>query len=386
MIELDQRLRLLQDQARAWSAELRQHGLRAERDPDTVPAIAHLPVLSHLGSLQIPPEYNDRPLVLAGEKFYLMSALERVVYVEEAACGDLGLLLAAPGAPMSGIVVDALGSEDQKAWFFGRVRERPTWTFFALTEPERGSDATNIQTRLDPAEDGGGRLYGAKRYVGNAVRADLGVVFARTGRGPLGLGAVLVETAAAGYRAEPIPTIGVRAAQLGAISLEGVEVPDDRLLGRHLPATRRGTWGWQKTFNLLRPVVATMGVGVARAAIEYVLAERRTLRSDEQRRLDRMARDVETVRQLVRRSAVAVDRDVTDGHLASAAKVSAARLADRVTAAALEFFGPGARLDHPVLDKLARDARAVEYMEGTSNIQRLILFRARVRDGTGISR
>jgi acyl-CoA dehydrogenase len=79
--------------------------------------------------------------------------------------------------------------------------------------------------------------------------------------------------------------------------------------------------------------------------------------------------------------AIAVDRDPTQGHLASAAKAGAARLAERVTLAALEFFGPGSRLEHPMLDKLARDARAVEHMEGTTNIQRLIVFGGLIRGG-----
>ena len=52
----------------------------------------------------------------------------------------------------------------------------------------------------------------------------------------------------------------------------------------------------------------------------------------------------------------------------------ASRLAEEATLEALGHFGPGARLEHPLLDKLARDARGVEFMEGTANIQKLNLF------------
>ncbi|MEH1166511.1 acyl-CoA dehydrogenase family protein [Micromonospora sp. CPCC 205539] len=384
MIELDRRLRLLQAEARDWADEIRPYALAVDRDPDAISSLTRLAVLSRLGGLQIPAEYNPRPLVVSGERFYLTSALERIVFLEEVAVGDLGILLASPGAPMSGVVVDAMGSPEQKEWFFGRLLDRPTWTFFALTEPERGSDASHLQTRLErPAGDGPALLHGHKRYVGNAARADLGVVFARTGRGPLGLGAVLVERDAPGYAAEPIPTLGVRGAQLAAIRLTGVAVSDERVLGRHLPATRRGALGWLRTFNLLRPVVAIMGVGVARATYEYLLRQRQASGGAVRDRLAVMARDIEAVRQLTLRSAVAVDHNADDGHLASAAKVSAARLAERVTVEALEMLGPGARLDHPLLDKLARDARAVEYMEGTSTIQRLGVFKELIRRGAG---
>jgi alkylation response protein AidB-like acyl-CoA dehydrogenase len=374
VIELDDRLLRLQGQAREWAAEMRPYALEIDRNPDAIYQHLHLAAMSRVATLQIPPEYNPDPLTIGTHRFYLMGALERVVFFEEGAWGDLGMMLASPGPPMSGVLVAALGDHEQKEWFYGRMLERPTWTFFALTEPERGSDASAMSTRLTPSSDGGWTLTGAKRYVGNAVRGQLGVVFARTGSGPLGLGAVLVESSAPGFTAEPIATLGLRGAQLGAITLDRVIVPPERMLGRHLSSTRRGMWGWLRTFNLLRPAVATMGVGVARAAYEYVLANRRSFRHDEQDRLDRMARRIEGVRQLTRRAAVAVDKDPADGHLASAAKVCAARLAEEATLEALSFFGVGARLEHPLLDKLARDARGVEYMEGTSNVQRLNLF------------
>jgi acyl-CoA dehydrogenase len=380
MIELDRRLSLLQGQAREWAAELRPYSLEVDRDPDTVSRIAHLPGLARLARLWIPAEFNPDPLVVAGHKFYLMSAMERVVFTEAEAWGDLGILLASPGGPMAGVVVHDLGNQQQKEWFYGRLLAKPTWTFFGLTEPDRGSDAANLSTRLDFLSSGGpARLYGSKRYVGNAVRADMGIVFARTRPGPLGVGAVLVEASDPGFTAEPLRTIGARGAQLGAITLNGVSVEPSRVLGRHLPPTRRGMWGWLRTFNLLRPAVAAMGVGVAQAAYEYVLAERKMLRSAEQQRLERMEGGTTMVRRLVYQAAEAVDSDPAAGHLASAAKVAAARLAERVTLAALDFFGPGARLDHPLLDKLVRDARAVEYMEGTSNIQRLGVFGGVVR-------
>lgn len=384
---LDRRLRLLRGQAHEWAAQMRPYALEVDRDPDAVRRHLDLPALSRVATLQIPSAYNPDPLVVGGEKFYLMSSLERVVFFEEGAWGDLGLMLASPGAPMAGLVVEALGDPAQQEWFYGRLLARPSWTFFALTEPDRGSDANGLTTRLDrPAGGATGDpliLTGAKCYVGNALRAELGVVFARTGPGPLGLAAALVETAANGFRAELMPTLGVRGAQLGAITLDGVRVPPERVLGRHLSPTKRGMWAWLRTFNQLRPAVATMGVGVARAACEYVLEHRRTLRTGEQDRLDRMRRRVAAVRQLTRQAAAAADQDPSRPEMSAAAKAAAARLAEQVTLAALDFFGPGARLDHPLLAKLARDARAVEYMEGTTNVQRLSIFGGRLRGRLG---
>ena len=126
-----------------------------------------------------------------------MQRLERVVFFEELAYGDAGLTLACPGPSMSGVVVSGLGLPDQQGRFFGRILAEPTWTFFALTEPGKGSDALALETALTPAgEPGAWRLDGAKRYIGNGTRAQLGVVFARSRPGPLGIEAVLIETAA----------------------------------------------------------------------------------------------------------------------------------------------------------------------------------------------
>jgi acyl-CoA dehydrogenase len=376
MPELDDRLRRLRALAHEWAVQMRPVGLAVDADPDAVPRHAGLPALGGMAVLQIPPEYGGELLRLGGDTYHLTdSALERVVFYEEGAWGDLGLMLASPGAPMAGILVAALGSPAQQEMFFSRIRNRPTWTFFALTELAGGSDAVGLRTALTrSAEDGRWYLNGAKRYVGNAVRADLGVVFARTGRGPLGLAAVLVDAAADGFKAEPLDTLGVRAAQLGAITLDSVPVREEQILGAHLPATQGGMWGWLRTFNLLRPGVAIMGVGLARAAHEYVRDHRRTLTAWDRGRLDAMARRIEGVRRLTYRSAAAVDHDPGDGHLGSVAKVAAARLAHECTREALTFFPPGARLEHPLLDKLARDAPSVEYMEGTSNVQRLGIF------------
>ncbi|WP_327322113.1 acyl-CoA/acyl-ACP dehydrogenase [Streptomyces sp. NBC_01210] len=375
MIELDRRHRLLQGQAREWWAEVRPHALEVDRDPTTPTRLLHHAGLGCLGTLQIPPEYNPDPLEISGHRFHLMTALERIVYYEEAAWGDLATALAAPGAPMTGVLVDALGDREQKEWFYGRVLAEPTWTFFALTESERGSDAAGMTTTLTrDDQDGPWRLNGAKRYVGNAVRGQLGVVFARTRSGPLGVNTVLLEADALGFTAEPVATLGLRGAQLGAITLESVEIAPERVLGRHLSPTRRGMAGWLRTFNLLRPVVASMSVGLARAAHEYVRDHRARLTRAEHDRLDAMARRIEAVRRLTRRAAAAVDADVSAGELACMAKLRGARLVENVTLRALDFFGPGARFEHPFLEKLARDARGVEYMEGTENIQRLSVF------------
>ncbi|MFF8434093.1 acyl-CoA dehydrogenase family protein [Streptomyces bacillaris] len=376
MTLLDERLRTLQHTAREWAEQFRPLALALEEDPDRVRDHLDLPLFSYLSRTPVPRAYQPDPITVDGQAYYGTGGLERVVFCEEIAAVDAGMLLAAPGPSLSGVLVSLLGDEEQQSWFYGRLMERTSWTFLALTEPERGSDAASLTTSLTPREkDGPLLLNGAKRFIGNAARSDVGVVFARTRPGPLGVVAALVETGGPGFEAVPFETVGLRGNQICEVRLTDVEVPAERVLGRHLSPTRRGLMGAVQGFNRLRPGVAALALGIARGAYEYVVAHRRTLRADEAAGLERMALRIEGVRRLVYRAGAAVDRDDPGlGALASAAKARAAQLAEEVTLEALEYFGPGARLDHPLLDKFARDARGVEFMEGTRNIQRLNVF------------
>lgn len=347
--------------ARGWAGELRAAALDVDRDPEAVRGLLDLPALDYLARRIRSAESGD--------------TLERVVVVEELARGDAALMLGAPGPSMAGVLVDVLGSPEQQEWFRDRLSARATWTCFALTEPERGSAIGEMTTALEPQEDGAFRLDGAKRYVGNATRASVAAVFARrTDADRLGVSAVLVDTADPGWTAEPLPMLGLRGVRIGAVALDGVHVPADRVLGAHLPPTRRGMWGIVQVFNRLRPSVAALAVGIAGAAHDYVAEHRGQLRGAERAAFEATGRRIDAARLLVRRAAEAVDRRPSDGYLASAAKARACEVAEDATLAALSCFGPAARVEHPLLDKYARDARGVEFMEGTGFVQRLNLF------------
>ncbi|MER5551553.1 acyl-CoA dehydrogenase family protein [Streptomyces sp. NPDC002793] len=368
----DERLAALGHQAREWSAGFRAGALALDEDPDRVDGFLDLPGVRCLSTFGIPPEYAP-PLEVGRHRYSGTTALERAVLTENLARGDMGMVLAAPGVSMSGVLMEQLGDHEQRDRFYGTVAASPTWTSFALTEPDRGSDASAITTALRPGKDGGLLLTGAKRYIGNACRARYVSVLARTRPGPLGVTAVLVDTVSPGYRAEALPTLGLRGAGLSAVRLEDVEVEPWQVLGRHLSPARRGIWSCVQVFNRLRPTVAALALGVAAAAHDYVVLRRPAATGADRDRIDDLGTRISATRALVHRAAADVDA-TGRGRVASAAKARACALAEETTLAACDLLGPAARANHPELDKLVRDARGAEFMEGTRNIQHLNLF------------
>lgn len=366
---LDPQLAALQRYVRTEAPALRAVAREVDRHPDGATAHPRVALLDRLATLQIPRAYATDPLVVEGREYPLLSAIERVVFHEEAAAyGDASILLCAPGSLTAGMLVAALGDEAQQERFFASLRSAPTWTFLAMTEPQGGSDATGLRTTLDPAPGGDGFLLtGTKRFIGNVHRARTGVVTVRTGPGPLGIRCALVDANAPGFEAAPLATLGMRGA-LGSVTFDRVPVPAENLLGSHLPATRRGMWGWLHSFNVLRCVAAALSVGLARATHDYLAGHL------PRARLASLAARIHQVRNLTHRAARAVDADPATADLPAAAKAAAAALAEDITIRALQLLGPGARLEHPPLDKWARDAHGFDPMEGTAHVQAMTVF------------
>ncbi|MEE3918888.1 acyl-CoA dehydrogenase family protein [Micromonospora sp. BRA006-A] len=236
------------------------------------------------------------------------------------------------------MLVDLLADRDQKEWFYGRLLAAPTWTFFALTEPDHGSDAGAMGTRLDPDGEGGLLLRGAKRYIGNGARP-------RSASSSPGTG--------------PVRSAPPRCSSRPARPAQGRADPDDRPARcpaqRDHPGRRAGPGG-----PGARPPPAPPGAACGAACRCSTVSGRAWRRShwaspgprtttSQQRgslskadrlRWERTGRRIDGVRQLIWRAASIVDAQPANGHLASAAKARAARLAEEVTLEALGTSAP----------------------------------------------
>jgi alkylation response protein AidB-like acyl-CoA dehydrogenase len=386
---LDERLSELRGASAEISPQLRAHALDVDADPAAMSALLDLFPYKMIRQANTPPRLRKEPLRLGRWEFGSGSCLEHVVSAIELARGDAGLVLACPGPALAGLLIDQLADEQQQERFHLSLADGRTWSFFAMTEPDRGNDATGMQTAFVKDGDGGYRLHGVKRYIGNGSRGRSGVVFGRTGPGPLSIRAALVELdgerapdgTVEGFHARPLDMVGLRGARLAEITFDGLRVPEEALLGRHLPGSRRGMWGAMRTFNKMRAQVAALAVGTGLAIHELVTGQR-----PHAPRAAEFGARLEACRHLVYEAAAAVDSDPDVARGSSAAKIVAVAAAVRTSRWAAAALGPGAVLEHPLLEKLTRDVRAFEFMEGTANIQRGHVSRSYLRGGSGDGR
>ena len=373
MVGLDERLRALRGAAAETAGELRDHAAALDAAPAEMKPHLGVAAFDLIRRCTTPRRFGD-PLRLGRFDYSAGSPLDTLVWMLELAYGDAGMVLAAPGPSLAGILVDQLGDEEQQESFYRAVAGDAVWAFLAVTEPGHGSDAGGMECALRREAPGLHRLDGTKKYVGNGARGDIGVVFARTGGGPLSIRAALVGAGAPGFHTRELDMVGLRGAALGEMRLDGVPVPDERLLARHLPPTRRGLWGAVRVFNTVRPQVAALAVGTGLACVDLVRTERPHAPG-----LEAVAARLETCRHLVYEAGAALDQDRDAGLLPSAAKIAAVAAARETCRWAVRSLGPAALIDHPLLEKWTRDVCAFEFMEGTSDIQRLHVARARVR-------
>jgi acyl-CoA dehydrogenase len=375
VFELDERLRALRGASAELARELREHALAVDMDPYDMGSHLNLAAFEMLRAGQTPLRFTDRPPRVGRFEYQPGSSLEQVVRTLEFAYGDAGMVLACPGPSLAGVLVELLGDDAQQERFFGAMADGVTWSFFAVTEPDRGSDASAMETELTRESPGLYRLSGMKRYIGNGARSDIGVVFARTSGGPLSIRAALVESAAPGVRTASLDMIGLRGTCLGEIQLDGVPVPAEMLLGRHLSPTRRGLWAAVRVFNDMRARVAALAVGTGLALVDLVRTERPDAPGAAQ-----LAARLDACRRLVYAAGAAVDMDPDAGRASSVAKITATALAREASRWAVRSLSPAALVEHPLLEKWTRDVGAFEFMEGTSDIQRQHVTKAYLRE------
>jgi acyl-CoA dehydrogenase len=275
--------------------------------------------------------------------------------------------------------ISLFGSEGQKAEWLPKVASGEAIAAFALTEPETGSDAANIQCRA-VREGDSWVLHGEKSYISNGTIADVLTVFARTGSaedGARGISAFIVRGHDPGLSvAERIEVIAPH--PLARLKFDGAVA---ELLG----AEGEGFKVAMQTLNLFRVTVGAAALGFARRALDEALdfASNRRLGdgvlSDHPvtwERLAGMKLAVDTSELLIARAAWEQDMGAVDNRRAAAmAKLNATEEAQKVIDAAVQLHGGLGVTKGAKVEELYREIRALRIYEGASEVQRMIIAR-----------
>jgi acyl-CoA dehydrogenase len=262
----------------------------------------------------------------------------------------------------------------------------------AITEPGCGSDPSAVQTTavLDGDE---WVLNGEKIFVTTGCRADGVVVWATIDKtaGRAGIKSFLVEKGTPGFIvAHKEKKLGIRSDDTAAYLFKDCRIPRANLLGGDETIPKAGSGGFRgvmKTFNMTRPAVAAIGLGIAEAALDFTRDKLHEAgveieygagianQSAISRRFQRLEALYEAAMLTVLHSAWLSDHAKPNNTEASIAKAKGGSAVREITQGCIEILGPlGVSREH-LLEKWFRDVRITDIYEGTGQIQRLIIAR-----------
>jgi glutaryl-CoA dehydrogenase (non-decarboxylating) len=323
-------------------------------------------------SCAVPEEYGGSGMgfmesVLMAEEIARVSASWRVPFNMQ----NLG----------TSLTVAKYGNKQQKEKYI------PGWVagtqlgFFAMTEPNTGSDVASMKTH---AIDKGDHfeVFGNKMWISQAQFGDAGLLYAYTDRsaGNKGMTAFIIEPKNwAGCTARPIETkLGLHCSPTGEFVFEGMKVPKENVLGKVGDGFRICMW----QLNQTRLGCAAGALGVAGGALELAInyANERTQFGKPiskhqmiQAQIAEMVVEHQAAQMLVYRAAWLKDQGRPSQYETSVAKLAASEAAVHAANECIKIFGSyGFSTEFPA-ERFYRDAKSLQIVEGTSNVQKIII-------------
>ena len=312
------------------------------------------------------------------------SVLSACIAVEELGrvCYNTAYLLVVQWLPFGAIL--AGGTQEQRDRYLSGLASGELRGAFSTTESQSGSDVQGIRTKATPVR-GGYRLDGAKIWCTNSSVADFILVAAKTAGagGKSDVSLFIVEKGAPGFEVgRKEDKMGARGIPSCPLFFDNVFVPEKDRLGAE------GTQGFKvvmEAFNQSRPIMGARGVGLAQGALDHAVEFIKNRTAFGQQVSDfqgvrwmvaDMAMQTEAARHLVYRAASLVDAGVSGRELApvaAMAKCFATDVAMRVATDAVQLFGAaGVSAEFPI-NRYFRDAKVLQIIEGTNQIQRNII-------------
>ena len=336
---------------------------RTDRVPDELVRSMAAPGFLGLG---IPRAWDGS----GGDSRSIVAVLEELSRASAAVAVTLAVHLSVCAAPIL-----EWGTDAQRERFLRPLARGELVGAFALTEPGAGSDTANLATRYARDDGGGFVLRGTKMFTSNAVSA--GVILAFATRDPAlghaGISAFIVPPGTVGFSvAQRFDKLGLRGSETTELVLDGVRLPSEALLG----AEGKGLAIALGALAGGRVGIASCALGVAAAAFETMRAEVRAADAPWRRTLlARAFAELAAARSLVAYAAERKDAGAPFVRDASVAKLVASRAAVAIASAGVDVAGTAGTRGGHAAERLLRDARVFPIVEGTTEIQELILGR-----------
>jgi alkylation response protein AidB-like acyl-CoA dehydrogenase len=282
-------------------------------------------------------------------------------------------------------MIESYGSDELRARYLPRALTMETVFSYCLTEPGSGSDAAALRTRAERT-NAGYRLDGTKAFISGGGYSDAYVVMCRTGAdGPKGISTVIVEDGTPGLSFGGLEDkMGWRSQPTRQVQFDACEVPAANLLGKEGEGFRYAMAGLDGG----RLNIAACSLGAAQAALDATLAymaERRAFGKtiDQfqalQFRLADMEIELQAARTFLRQAAWKLDQGAPDAtKFCAMAKKLVTETGSRVADQCLQLHGGYGYLADYGIEKIVRDLRVHQILEGTNEIMRLIVARQMV--------
>ena len=365
---------LIRDTARAFAQEQVLPHVRAWEAAGEIPRslLAEMGRLGFMG-MCVPAEWGGAG---AGMISYVL-ALEEIA----AADGGLSTVMSVNNSPDCAALL-AYGSTEQKEKWLKPLASGEMLGAFCLTEPQAGSDASNLKTRAE-RRGNGWVLNGVKQFITSGRTADVALVFAVTdpANTKRGISCFIVPTRAPGYRVASVEKkLGQKSSDTCQIAFENCEVGADAMLGSEGQGYRIAL----ANLEVGRIGIAAQAVGMARASFELARAyagEREAFGTKiinhqaVQFRLADMATKIAVARQMVLHAASLREAGQPCLTEAAMAKLYASEMAEEVCSAAIQIHGGYGYISDYLAEKIWRDVRVCQIYEGTSDVQRILISR-----------
>ena len=378
--ELSENIRLMRDTARRFVKNDLEPISQKVEDEEKIPEniVQKMREMGFFG-LSIPEEYGGMGLGTLGEcvlneEFGKVNACFRSRFGTNNGIGSQGILID--------------GTPEQKEKYLPRIASGEWTAAFALTEPNAGSDAANIQTKAEKKGD----VYilnGLKHFITNGDIADVSTVMAVTDKtkGPRWVTAFIVEKTFPGYSVGKIDKkMGVHGNNTSELVFEDCQVPAANIIGLQ---EGKGFSTAMKVLEKGRITIASSCVGTAQYCLDASIAHSKqrvqfgkpiSANQAIQWMLADMAIAIYTGRQIVYHTAWCRDQKQKVTQQAAMCKVYCTEMVNRVADSALQIHGGMGYMKESPIERIYRDMRLMRIFEGTSEVQRMVIARELLKD------